>query len=133
MWSGLAEGDLAQSGLAQSGLAQSGLAPENLITFAHFSVSAAISFWKSAGDPPNVMRPRSVSRCLNFGSAKMALTSALSLLTTSAGVSFGPMRPYHWLASYMGTVSLAAGRFGSASERLSVVTANAPSRPVRTY
>src|SRR6476646_3574457 len=112
---------------------QSGLAPENLTTFAHCSVSSTINFWKSAGDPANGAWPRSVSRCLNFGSDKIASSSELSLLTISPGVFFGATRPYHWLASYVGTISLADGRSGSPSERLTVVTANAPSLPVRTY
>src|SRR5262249_61257383 len=78
---------------------QSGLAPDSLITFAHFSVSSIISFSKSAGDPANVVAPRSASRCLNFGSARTALISELSLLTISPGVFLGAARPYHWLAS----------------------------------
>jgi hypothetical protein len=41
---------------------QSALAPENFITLAHFSVSSAISFPKSAGEPASAVPPRSARR-----------------------------------------------------------------------
>jgi len=61
----------------------------NLTTLAHFSVSFAMSFLKSAGEPGNTMLPSSTSRALNCGSARPALISLLSLSTISAGVSLG--------------------------------------------
>jgi hypothetical protein len=40
----------------------SALMPANLTTVAHFSVSSAMNFPNSAGDPANTAHPRSVSR-----------------------------------------------------------------------
>jgi hypothetical protein len=57
----------------------SGLMPANLITLAHFSVSSAISFSKSAGEPGSVVPPRSASRALILGSARAALISLLTV------------------------------------------------------
>jgi hypothetical protein len=42
--------------------AYSGLAPENLTTFAHFSVSSTMNLPKSEGEPANVVPPRSANR-----------------------------------------------------------------------
>ena len=66
----------------------SGLAPENLTTLAHLSVSSAMNFPKSAGEPGNTVVPRSASRAFILGSASAALISLLSLSTISAGVLF---------------------------------------------
>ena len=55
--------------------AQFALAPEALITFAHFSVSSAIIFPKSAGEPPIGGPPSSMNRDLILGSASAALIS----------------------------------------------------------
>src|SRR5262249_33249459 len=71
----------------------SGLMPANLITLAHFSVSSAISFPNSAGDPGSVTPPRSARRAFILGSWRAALTSLLSLSTISAGVAFGAPTP----------------------------------------
>src|SRR5262249_49854467 len=68
-------------------------------TLAHFSVSSAISLPKSAGESASTSPPRSASRALFLGSARAALTSLLSLSTTSAGVAFGAPTPYQVLAS----------------------------------
>src|SRR6266576_604706 len=76
---------------------QSGLAPENLTTLAHFSVSSAMSFPKSAGESASPMLPRSASRALILGSARPALISLLSLSTISAGVFLGAPTPYQVL------------------------------------
>jgi hypothetical protein len=43
-------------------LPHSGFAPENLTTLAHFSVSSAMSFPKSAGQPGSTVPPRSARR-----------------------------------------------------------------------
>src|SRR4051794_15779512 len=58
---------------------QSGLAPENLTTFAHFSVSSAINFPNSPGELANSPPPRSASCALILGSARPALISLFSL------------------------------------------------------
>jgi hypothetical protein len=55
-----AELDLRSTG--RSSPDQSTFAPENLTTLAHFSVSSAIGFAKSAGDPPSNVSPRSAIR-----------------------------------------------------------------------
>ena len=69
------------------------------IALAHLSVSAAMNVPNSAGDSASTVPPRSVIRACNFGSAKPALISLLSLSTISAGVSFGAPTPYHALTS----------------------------------
>src|SRR5262249_26054960 len=55
-------------------------------TFAHFSVSSAISLPKSAGEPGSPVAPKSASRDLIFGSSSAALISLLSLSMIPAGV-----------------------------------------------
>src|SRR5262245_54264103 len=77
----------------------SGFAPENLTTLAHFSVSSATYFPNSAAEPVMSVAPILSNRSFAVGSARIALTVALSLLTISAGVFFGAPRPYHALAS----------------------------------
>src|SRR5947208_2993142 len=76
-----------------------GLMPANLITLAHFSVSSAISFPNSAGDPGSATPPRSASRAFMLGSARAALISLLSVSMISAGVFLGAPRPITALAS----------------------------------
>jgi hypothetical protein len=51
------------------------LRPANATTFAHLSVSSAISLVKSAGEPAITVQPSSSSRALIFGSASAALIS----------------------------------------------------------
>src|SRR6266568_8182320 len=51
-------------------LHQSALAPENLTTLPHFSVSSAMSFPKSGGEPKSGVPPRSASRAFSLGSAR---------------------------------------------------------------
>src|SRR5262249_2087968 len=77
----------------------SGLMPANLITLPHFSISSAMSFAKSAGDPPRAVPPRSVSRALFLGSLRAALISLLSLSIISTGVRLGTPTPSATLAS----------------------------------
>src|SRR5262245_46796606 len=77
----------------------SGLMPANLITLAHFSVSAAMNLPTSEAEPGITVPPKSASRALSLGSTRAALISLLSLLTISAGVPAGAPRPYHELAS----------------------------------
>ena len=79
--------------------AQCALIPANLITFAHFSVSARMILPKSAGVFASAGVPRSASRALIFGSASAAFTSVLSFAMISAGVAFGAHSPLHELAS----------------------------------
>src|ERR1043166_942429 len=81
------------------GKVQVTLAPENLTTLPHFSVSSATSLPKSAGEPESSVAPSSANRALVLGSARIALTSRLSLAMISAGVPFGAPRPYHEVAS----------------------------------
>src|SRR5262245_26964859 len=68
------------------------------ITLPHFSVSSAMSFAKSAGEPGSAS-PRSARRTFILGSARAALTSLLSCWTISAGVFLGTPTPYHDVAS----------------------------------
>src|SRR5262245_30024388 len=77
----------------------SGLMPANFTTFAHFSVSSAISLPKSLGGPGSTVPPRSASLAFILGSPRAALISLLSLSTISAGVAFGAPMPNHTLAS----------------------------------
>src|SRR5882724_4356627 len=88
----------------------SGLMPANLITLPHFSVSSAMSFPKSAGEPPSTVPSRSAIRALILGSARPALISLLSLSTISGGVFLGTPSPYTKLASKPGKKSPTVGR-----------------------
>src|ERR1700731_386656 len=72
---------------------QSGLAPESFTTLPHFSVSSAIRFPKSAGEPTSTVPPRSASRALSLGSARPALISLLSLPMISAAAFFDTPTP----------------------------------------
>jgi len=76
-----------------------GLMPANFTTFAHFSVSSAMSLPKSAGEPASTVPPRSTSRAFMLGSARPALISLFSFSTILAGVSLGAPMPYHALDS----------------------------------
>src|SRR6476619_3231822 len=78
---------------------QSGLMLAARITLLHFSVSSAMSFPKSAGEPGSGVPPRSTSRALIVGSARAALISLLSVSTISAGVFFGVATPVQKLDS----------------------------------
>src|SRR6266480_7559256 len=69
------------------------------ITWPHFSVSSAMNLPNSTGDSANTVPPKSASRAFNWGSARPALISLLSLSMTSTGVSFGAPTPYHALTS----------------------------------
>src|SRR5258708_1856978 len=75
------------------------------ITLAHFSVSSAMSFAKSAGEPASAVPPRLARRALILGSARPALIPLLSLSVISAGVAFGAPMPYQVLASFPATNS----------------------------
>ncbi len=90
--------DALRKGQYRAGLPnQSGFAPENLTTFAHFSVSSAISLPKSAGEPGSGVPPNSASRALILGSTSPALISLLSLSMIPAAFSiFVTMNcPFH--------------------------------------
>ena len=77
----------------------SGLMLPVRITLPHFSISSAISFPESAGEPGSGHAPISASRALSFASASPALISRFSLSTISAGVFLGAHKPFHVLAS----------------------------------
>src|SRR6516164_6779033 len=77
----------------------SALMPANLITLAHFSVSAAMCLPKSVGGPPNGVAPRSASRACILGSDRAALIALLRVSITSAGVLLGAQKPPQKLAS----------------------------------
>src|SRR5437773_7338538 len=62
----------------------SGLMLAARMTLPHFSVSSAMSFPKSAAEPPSTVPPMSASRAFILGSARAALNSLLSLPTISA-------------------------------------------------
>jgi hypothetical protein len=55
------------------------LAPENLTTLAHLSVSSAMSWPKSAGEPASVVPPKSASRAFILGSVSTTFISLLSV------------------------------------------------------
>src|SRR5262249_20014423 len=77
----------------------SGLSPANFTTLAHFSVSSAMNFPKSAGEPDNAVPPRSARRALIVELARPALISVFNVATISEGVCLGAPRPYHALYS----------------------------------
>src|SRR5712691_12832068 len=81
---------------------QPGLMLPARITLPHFSVSSAMCFPKSVGEPENGVPPRSASRALILGSARAAFISLLSLSTISAGVLLGAPMPDHPLTSNPG-------------------------------
>ena len=66
--------------------------PAARITLAHFSVSSAMSFPKSAGEPGSTVPPKSARRAFISGSVSAALISLFSLSTISAGGFFGAPR-----------------------------------------
>src|SRR5262249_3091930 len=78
---------------------QSALTPANFTTLADFSVSSAMNFPKSAGEPGRAVAPNSASRAFILGSARAALISLLSLSTISTGVFFGAPTPVQKLDS----------------------------------
>ena len=98
---------------------QSGLMPANFTTLAHFSVSSAMSFPKSAGEPGIGVPPRSANLALILGSARAALISLLSLSMISAGVFLGAPMPSQGAGFVARQKSPTVGMSGSASERAS--------------
>src|SRR6516225_1180104 len=82
-----------------SGEGHSGLMFADLITLPHFSVSPAMNFPKSVGDPIKTVAPRSAKRALILGSARPELISLLSLSMIAAGVFLGTATPNHELVS----------------------------------
>src|SRR5262249_24383128 len=91
------------AGMSAPSPPQSALMPANLITLAHFSVSAAMSLPQSVGESASGVPPKSASRALSLESARPALISLLSFSTISAGVDFGAAMPAQQLASEPGT------------------------------
>src|ERR1700704_4960597 len=98
----------------------SGLIFAALTTPPHFSVSSAMTFPNSAGEPASTVPPISLSRSLILGSAKAALISRLRRSTMSGGVLAGGPTPYQALASKPGTKSFIVGRAGGAAARVGV-------------
>src|SRR5262249_49020798 len=86
-------------GMSRGSLDHSALMPADLITLAHFSVSAAMCLPKSVGEPPNGVAPRSASRACILGSDRAALIALLRVSITSAGVLLGAQKPPQKLAS----------------------------------
>src|SRR5262249_61792164 len=68
--------------------------PANLITFAHFVVSAAMYLLKSSGVIGIGSPPSSTSRAFNLGSESPALISSLIVATMSAGGPLARATPY---------------------------------------
>src|SRR5882672_1504429 len=77
----------------------SALAPDEMTTFSHFAVSAAMTLPKSSGVPPIGLPPRSVKRLSIPGSTSAAFTAALILSIASRGEPFGMPSPNHAVAS----------------------------------
>src|SRR5712671_1682736 len=77
----------------------SGFIPANLTTLLHFSVSAAMSLPKSAGEPGSTVAPRSASLAFILASARAALISLFSLAMITEAVFLGAPRPNTALAS----------------------------------
>src|SRR6516164_9779815 len=102
-------------------------------TLPHFSVSSAMNFPKSVGEPANTAHPRSVRRLFMLGSARAALISLLSFSTICVGVALGTTIPYQPLASKPGRNSPTVGTSGRASWRVALVTASARSLPALMY
>src|SRR5882672_2597600 len=75
------------------------LAPEEMTTFAHFAVSAAMTLPKSTGVPAIGLPPSSARRACILGSASARFTSALTFSMISAGVPLGMPMPNHAVAS----------------------------------
>src|SRR5207248_2779513 len=107
----------------------SALAPENFTTLAHFSVSSAMNFPKSAGEPEIAVAPNSEIRALILGSARAALISLLSLSTIPAGVFLGAPTPIQGLISNPGTNSRTVGTSGKTRDRSAAVTAKGRTLP----
>src|SRR5215472_1034395 len=99
----------------QDRASHSALMPANFTTLAHFSVSSAMNFPKSAGEPANTAAPRSVRRVFMLGSTRAALISLLSFSTISVGVALGTTIPYQPLASKPGRNSPTVGTSGRGS------------------
>src|SRR5262249_5352470 len=78
---------------------QFGFARENVITFAHFSVSSAMMLANSAGETAIGVPPVSARRFFRCGPANAALALALSFSTTSPSRFLGAPVPDTALAS----------------------------------
>src|SRR5262249_62326094 len=74
-----------------------GLMPAALITLAHFAVSSAMSFPKSAGEPASTIPPMSASRSMILALARPALVSLLRASTIAAGRVFLAAVTHHQL------------------------------------
>ena len=100
------------------------LIPAALITGPHISVSDLSCAASSAGVEPMAMTPTCSSLLLIAGSRRIAIVSACSFLTISAGVLTGTRNAYHDETSKPGTKSATVGNSGAVGKRLAVVTAS---------
>ena len=73
--------------------------PANLTTLLHFSVSSEMIFPNSMGAIGVGTAPKSPNCAISVGSARAALTSALSFAMISAGVRLGAQMPNQVFAS----------------------------------
>jgi hypothetical protein len=89
----------ASTALVRAVRSHSTLAPDEMTTFSHFAVSAAITLPKSSAEPGIGLPPSSARRARIFGSARARFTSALTLSMISFGVPFGMPMPNHAVAS----------------------------------
>src|SRR5258706_12855073 len=104
--------------------------PASLTTFLHFAISDFTKSPHSFGVLVWISTPAADSLCITSGSARMRITSALSLLTISGGVFAVVNRPCQSSTENPGTpASEIVGTSGNAGERLRAVTASARSLP----
>src|SRR5262245_25488480 len=86
-------------GISTAERPHSALMPANLITLAHFSVSSTMNIPSSAGEPRNIVQPRSASRACILASVRTASASLLRRPTISAGVFLRKPMANHWPAT----------------------------------
>ena len=82
-------------GISTAREAHSALMLAARITLAHFSVSSAMNFVKSAGEPGSAVPPNSANRAFILGSTRAAFVSLLSLSIISGAVPLGAPMPVH--------------------------------------
>src|SRR6516162_5255597 len=67
---------------------QSALTPANFTTLAHFSVSLAMNFPNSAGEPDNTVPPRSARRAFELGISEGGVNLPVELVDDLSGRVF---------------------------------------------
>jgi len=78
---------------------QSALMPVNLITFAHFSVSSAMSLPKYAGRARQHRAAQVDKPCLQLRVGETCVNLLVEPVDDLGGRALGAPTPYHWLAS----------------------------------